>query len=302
MDIVTAKFVLKFAKRSVERMNERNLKRKKFSREEISNFSHNEIIEYIGVPFNHWGGLEATKRLLTAMQIKKNKEMRILDIGCGSGYTACMISQEFGCSVIGIDISEYMIIKAKERAEKLKLSNVEFKVADALNLPFEDNYFDAAIAESVTLFLPDKQQALREYLRVVKPGEYFGNGEVYLKESVSPEVVNQIHTVSREIMTPQCTYLTKSEWTRIFEESGLQELQIIKLPDEINMGRNVMEGVGLARLLKFVLKAYWYIIVNKQIRRTMLKFKKLDSLTTARKGKKYLNTGYLIAIGKKPKI
>jgi ubiquinone/menaquinone biosynthesis C-methylase UbiE len=94
----------------------------------------------------------------------------VLEIGCATGFTSCMIANEYGCHVIGIDLSEINIEKAIERAEKLELLNVEFQVADAMNLPFEDNSYDVVFGVAITALLPDKEQALSEYMRVVRPG------------------------------------------------------------------------------------------------------------------------------------
>ena len=53
-------------------------------------------------------------------------------------------------------------------------------MVDALKLPFEDNTFDIVYAESVTGIIPDRQSALREYLRVVKKGGLVGNIDYFI--------------------------------------------------------------------------------------------------------------------------
>lgn len=96
---------------------------------------------------------------------------RVLDVGCGSGNTACLIAQQYGSLVHGIDISEVMIAKAKERARRRGLMDrLEFRIADAFQLPFKDDSFDVVIVESVlTPLSGDKKQALVEMVRVVRP-------------------------------------------------------------------------------------------------------------------------------------
>ena len=80
--------------------------------------------------------------------------------------------------VVAIDISRDMVKRAEERAKKKRVKDkVEFRVADAQNLPFEDDLFDAVISESVNAFIEDKQKAINEYKRVVKPGGYIGFNE-----------------------------------------------------------------------------------------------------------------------------
>lgn len=75
-------------------------------------------------------------------EIDYNKNFRILDIGCGTGRHALELAKR-GYNVVGIDLSESMIKKAREKAENAGL-NVDFQLVDARNLPFEHE-FDLAI-------------------------------------------------------------------------------------------------------------------------------------------------------------
>lgn len=74
-----------------------------------------------------------------------------LDVGCGAGLTACEIAKSYGLYVMGIDISEIMIVKAKKKAKRQNVEDkVEFRVADAYQLPFDDASFDVAIESVLT--------------------------------------------------------------------------------------------------------------------------------------------------------
>jgi SAM-dependent methyltransferase len=75
-------------------------------------------------------------------EIDQDKTFKILDIGCGTGRHAIELVKR-GYSVTGVDLSEAMINKARENAKNAQI-NVDFKVGDARNLPFE-NQFDLAI-------------------------------------------------------------------------------------------------------------------------------------------------------------
>ncbi|MFX0095872.1 MAG: class I SAM-dependent methyltransferase, partial [Candidatus Hodarchaeota archaeon] len=127
----------------------------------------------------HMGGVKATKELIDLCHI--TKETIILDIGCGVGQTPCYIAKRVGCRVVGIDLNERMVERAKDRAKKLGVEDkVEFQVADAQDLPFEDNRFDVVITESVIAMVEDKQKAINECRRVIKPGGYIGLNETTL--------------------------------------------------------------------------------------------------------------------------
>lgn len=74
--------------------------------------------------------------------------------------------ERIACRVVGVDISPRMVERSWERAHRERVTDrVEFRVADAQDLPFEDNWFDAVITESVTAFPEDKQEAVNEYVR-----------------------------------------------------------------------------------------------------------------------------------------
>jgi len=75
-------------------------------------------------------------------ELNHDKKCRILDIGCGTGRHAIELTKR-GYSVTGVDLSESMLTKAREKAETTGL-NIDFQLADARNLPFEQE-FDMAI-------------------------------------------------------------------------------------------------------------------------------------------------------------
>jgi ubiquinone/menaquinone biosynthesis C-methylase UbiE len=137
----------------------------------------------------HIGGIAATEALIERCHI--GRESTILDVGCGVGATACFIATKVGCRLVGVDILEKMVERSRERAARQRITDrLEFRVADAQNLPFEDNFFDAVLTESVTAFPEDKQKAVNEYARVTKPGGYVGlNETAWLKVPPPPEVI-----------------------------------------------------------------------------------------------------------------
>ena len=95
---------------------------------------------YLGTT-KHMGGLQSTLELIEACHVGEG--MRVLDVGCGAGATTCYLAVTYGCRAMGIDLREGMVARARERAEAEGLAgDVEFRVADAQELPFEDATFD----------------------------------------------------------------------------------------------------------------------------------------------------------------
>ncbi len=93
---------------------------------------------------------------------------RILDIGTGTGFLAILLA-ELGHEVVGIDLSEGMLSVAREKAGKAGVG-IDLKIADAENLPFDDESFDAIICRHVLWTLPNPEKAVREWSRIVRNG------------------------------------------------------------------------------------------------------------------------------------
>ena len=72
--------------------------------------------------------------------------------------------------VIGVDMTDEMLAKARGNAEKFSLGNVEFRKGEIEALPVDDNSIDVTISNCVLNLVPDKDRAFREIHRVLKPG------------------------------------------------------------------------------------------------------------------------------------
>jgi len=96
----------------------------------------------------------------------------VLDIATGPGEPALSVAALVGPGgkVTGIDPVPEMVAAARRATESLDLSNAQFEVAPADRLPFPDQSFDAVISRFGAMFFPSPVDALREMLRVLKPG------------------------------------------------------------------------------------------------------------------------------------
>lgn len=105
----------------------------------------------------------------------------ILEVGVGTGISLSDYSADN--RIIGVDLSEQMLQKAKARVLQLALSNVvELELMDAEHLLFPDDSFDVVVATYVISTCPNPEAALDEFARVVKPG-----GEIVLANRVGAE-------------------------------------------------------------------------------------------------------------------
>lgn len=151
--------------------------------------SIDEVMYSCGLEVLHPGGVRKTDEMARMCRIGRG--MRILDIGCGKGVTACYLAQKYDCEVIGVDLSGRMVEYARKAARRKGLANrVSFRRVDACNLPFEDESFDIVLAECKTVLL-DKEKAFPEFLRVLKSNGYVGDLEMIWRKPPPKKLVER---------------------------------------------------------------------------------------------------------------
>jgi tocopherol O-methyltransferase len=96
----------------------------------------------------------------------------ILDVGCGIGGSSLYLAEKFRANATGITLSPVQAKRAAERARSMGI-RADFLVADALNMPFEDNSFDLVWSLESGEHMPVKTTFLQECYRVLKPGGVF---------------------------------------------------------------------------------------------------------------------------------
>jgi len=116
-------------------------------------------------PIRRW----YTRHLLDAVGIKAGET--VLELGCGPGTFTVEAAQRLGPTgkLIAVDIQPRMIAQAERRVREAGLTNVEFHVAGAYELPIDDESIDRAFLITVLPEIPDQPRALRELHRVLKP-------------------------------------------------------------------------------------------------------------------------------------
>ncbi len=226
----------------------------------------------------HPGGLEITRELAQLCHI--GKAIKVLDVGSGTGESAFFLVKYFNCHIIGMDISDRMIKRAKTKAIDHGVI-IQFKKGDAHDLPFKDNTFDVVISECTTSIL-DKERAIDEMVRVVRSGGYVGIHDICWKKDV-PERQRLAEIESRR---PE----TLDGWKIQFEKAGLVDIMI---EDRSNLipewEKDISENLGRIVRLKIFLK----IIINWGIGG-------LRKVMESRRIFQGQHTGYGIIVGKKP--
>lgn len=165
----------------------------------------------LGIETLHPGGLALTSDLAHLCGIRRG--LRVLDVACGTGESAYLLSEKFGASVTCVDASPRMVLRARSKAERRGL-HLECIRADAHALPFREASFEVALCECALCHL-EKQTALREMLRVIRPGGIVGIHDLCWREGTSTALKLRLKELEQE--EPE----NSAGWRRQFEEAGL---------------------------------------------------------------------------------
>ncbi|HUT09546.1 MAG TPA: methyltransferase domain-containing protein [Thermoguttaceae bacterium] len=123
---------------------------------------------------------------------------RVLDLGSGAGLDCLLAARCVGPAgkVVGVDVTEAMVEKARDNARSLGVNNVEFLQADVANLPLDGGSIDVAISNGVLNLCVDKPAVISEVYRVLRPGGRLRMADILLHEEVTPEQVSRKGTWS----------------------------------------------------------------------------------------------------------
>ncbi len=118
---------------------------------------------------DQWLG-KATNRMLEMAGITTGHH--VLDVAAGAGGQSVVTAKKVGTTgyVLATDISANILEYAKQVAQQAGITNIETKVMDGENLTIENGCFDAVISRVGLIYFPDQHKALKEMLRVLKPG------------------------------------------------------------------------------------------------------------------------------------
>lgn len=153
------------------------------------------------------------KYILSKTKIGKN--VKVLDIGCGSGRFMKFLKEKYGLKkIVGIDISEGMVSKAKNSKEKVLLAN-------AINLPFFKDTFDFIFLFSVFPHILEKEKCLKEIFKILKK-----NGSFMILHLERREKINNFHKKIGGIVKKH-KLPTKKEMIKMTKMAFFKECKIL---------------------------------------------------------------------------
>ncbi len=195
----------------------------------------------------HPGGEKLTLHLGEKLGLDENT--LVLDVACGAGASALTLAKRFGCHVVGIDLSEKNLAKAKEKAVSAGLSQrVNFVRADAEKIQSGDETFDAAICECALCTFPDMETAVSEMYRVLKKGGKVGITDVIIKAEIPhsfKDILSHVACISGA--------LSDEGYQKILREGGINDVlyeahsyaiqELIERVDKLLYGWELMKKV-----------------------------------------------------------
>lgn len=148
----------------------------------------------------------------------------VVDLGSGAGMDCFLASRQVGPTgrVIGIDMTDAMLEKARKNAEKVDARNVEFRKGCIEDLPLEDESVDVIISNCVINLSPEKDRVYREAYRVLRPGGRVMVSDIVLDAPLPAEVIESIDAYLGCVGGASL----RADYLKNIEDAGFQAIRV----------------------------------------------------------------------------
>ena len=165
------------------------------------------------------GDEQTYQRKLAETQALFSPDMRVLEFGCGTGTTAIHHAPHVR-HIDAIDISENMLDIARTRASEAGVENVTFTRGTLQDIDRDAEAYDAILGLNVMHLVPDRDDALAEVARLLKPGGVFVSSTVCVGASIL-RFIKLIAPVARALgLMPPLYYFTEETWANEVRAAG----------------------------------------------------------------------------------
>lgn len=186
------------------------------SSDEIAAMDYNELIGVVRETNRPPGGFRSIAAFARAGFVLPAS--KVLEVGTSTGFTAVELAQLVGCQVTAIDINEESLLEGRRRAERHGVEElISFELRDATATDLPDNAFDHVFCGNVTSLVADRDAALREYRRLLRPGGFLAALPMYYVQTPSTEL---LAAVSAAIQVP-IAIRDKDFWVNFFAAEDL---------------------------------------------------------------------------------
>lgn len=167
----------------------------------------------------------------------------VLDLGCGAGFDVFLAASKVGKEgrVIGIDMTEAMINKARNNAQKNNVENVEFILGEIEDLPLEDNSVDVIISNCVINLSPAKEKVFAEAKRVLKNGGRLAISDILKAEEFPEEIKANLDNYSSCVTGS----IARENLVSILEELEFSSIEIERKSHSDQIVEDWISGVDI---------------------------------------------------------
>ena len=164
----------------------------------------------------------------------------VLDLGSGAGFDCFLASRKVGKigKVIGLDMTEEMIAKARILAKEHGYSNVEFRLGDIEKMPLDDNSVNVIISNCVINLAPDKSKVFKEAYRVLKSGGKMYVSDIVLLGKLTDEQLNDEDLLSGCVAGA----LLKQDYIEKIKQAGFK---VRVLSEDVDISKTQYNGLAL---------------------------------------------------------
>jgi ubiquinone/menaquinone biosynthesis C-methylase UbiE len=179
----------------------------------INEMNYSEFVGFIKEQNRPSGGIKTIHNVAVNGLI--NSTVHMLEIGSNTGFTSVNMSLLTGCSVVGIDVNDESLTESNKYAARHNVQDkITFIKADTITLPFEDESFDVVWCSNVTSFITDKEEAVAEYLRVLKTGGTLVVVPIYYWKQPPKKIVEEVS----EAIAADINIQDKQSWKDLFSK------------------------------------------------------------------------------------
>lgn len=193
----------------------------KITSEYIKKLNYTDFISFIKETNRCPGGKNSIREI--AQNSFLDSKSTILDVGSNTGFNSLEFAHITKSKIYGIDISKSCVNEANHLL-KIDTQDVQkrvsFKVGSAYDIPYKDNYFDLVMCGGATSFMDQKDKAVQEYFRVLKPWGFLATTQLFYNRKPPEKVLGDVS----KIIGAQIKYLNKEDWLKILNSNNKYEL------------------------------------------------------------------------------
>jgi sarcosine/dimethylglycine N-methyltransferase len=206
---------------------------------------------------DHFGGIEANDILIEAAGIRPDHV--VLDVCSGMGGPARYLAHQVGCRVVGLDLTESRYASAQRLTALARLDDlVEFRLGNALHMPFEDASFDVVMGQEAWCHVPDKPRLIAECARVLKPGGAIAFTDILRRDALTGA---EMERLTREMTFPDletldgyaallaangCSLVRRDDLSELWTRILIKRLEMYR-----SLGTDTARKFGAARSLQW---------------------------------------------------